>query len=355
MKRLGSIGKLAAGAGAVVAHEYKTAKNRPPAEPLKISPLGYIILVAGGILSAIIAFSYAKGILGLLLFFVLFFVVMIVGAFVGMLTYKDDDALIEEALSESSGINEETYDEETKDTITAIQDLLVAMAPYEEYEKEVAGLSKKEKVEVLTDALNKYYYQVSTNLEIPDGSEDYTEGFISHFSLPSDEIMAYDNSFYVEYEKALNLRDILNGVTPTRVTIGHPINMTKGEQPLWAFSSVDYLEEVVQRSNVGATSALSVKIAKGIYYHVGAFKGKRLITSSLKLLAKGDLIVTNKNIYLYTPERTVKYPVKKIIAYVPFEDGLGVQPEKTNGKTVYFKGLDGRYAFNLVTNIKNLC
>lgn len=66
------------------------------------------------------------------------------------------------------------------------------------------------------------------------------------------------------------------------------------------------------------------------------------------------MIVTNINIYFYSAAKSIKFPYNKIISYVPFEDGIGIQQDKANAKTIYFKGLDGRFAFNIVSNIKNL-
>ena len=60
------------------------------------------------------------------------------------------------------------------------------------------------------------------------------------------------------------------------------------------------------------------------------------------------------NVYFYSTANSMKFPYKKIISFVPFEDGLGIQPDRANAKTVYFKGLDGRFAFNVVSNINNL-
>ena len=153
------------------------------------------------------------------------------------------------------------------------------------------------------------------------------------------------------------LSSVLRGELPKKGTItmtGCPINFEMDEEILWVFNSVTSYQEVTKTINVGASQGLSVRIARGIYYRVGAFRGEPIRTSSLKPLYYGDMIITNKNVYFYSTQKSVKYPYDKILAYVPFEDAIGIQQTRANSKTIYYKGVDGRYAFNLLTNIKNL-
>ena len=342
MKRLESMGKFAVGVTAHATHKKKTAPNSPPAGDLHVSPIGYFVLIAGFI-----------GLLGGLLAILCGFLSIVLGLVIGMLTYEDDSSL-DNNINDVQDSEGKEFDEISHEKITSIKDLLFKMAPYESYEKVIEGLSQSEREELLITALNEYYAEMAESLEITKESEDYAETFIEKLSLPVDKIQSYLNNDYVEYEKALNLFDMLNGITPTRVTIDHPINMTKNEQPLWVFPRVDYYEEIFQRSFAGASSSLNIKIAKGVYYRTGAFKGRPIVTSSLKAISSGDLIITNKCIYLFSYQKSAKYPIKKILSFLPYEDGLGLQLDKVNAKNVYFKGLDGRYAYNIVSNIKNL-
>ena len=183
--------------------------------------------------------------------------------------------------------------------------------------------------------------------------ESYIDSYMAKYSLNDDETTHSDT--YIEFTKSLIVQDMLNGVTSKRVTIdGCPINMQANEIPLWPFMNVVYYEEVTKRTMVGASSGINIRIAKGIYYRVGAFKGEPLITSNLQAKYGGALILTNKNIYFYSTAKSMKFPYSKIISFVPFEDGLGIQQDKANAKTIYFKGIDGRFAFNIVSNINNL-
>ena len=360
MKSLETIGKLAVGtaalAGTTVAHEIKSEREIHQSDSSGFWAISLTVMFIGAVTSAGIGFGIVGGFWGFIVTVILLIVSVIVGLIIGFSVGSSSSSSSSSPSSASLSTNnlKQKNIEQSLEKLMAIKDLLFNMAPYEDYNNELACLSTDEKKNVLMRALNEYYAEMATSTEIPQESEKYTDELIKTFSLPVNIIQNQENKSYLDYQGALNLQDMLNGITPTRVSICHPINLTKDEQPLWVFPAVNYYEEISTRTNVGATNAISVRIGKGVYYHAGAFKGEPIITSNLKAIAFGDMIITNKCIYLYSRERSVKYPINKILAYVPFEDGIGIQPDKTNSKTVYFRGLDGTYAYNVVSNIKNL-
>lgn len=355
MKSLGKITKLAVGttalAGAVVAHEINNAKKEKRTKNVPFNAVSISIAFVGTLISACIGIGYIGGFGGWVVVLLGIFVSVLIGMITGVFF---DASPSSNDIPKQQALEQPPVESVSQEKLASIKDLIFSMAPYKDYSIVLDSLSAKEKKDVLMKALNAYYAEMATSYEIPEESESYTDGLIKAFSLPIDEIQSSANTYYVDYQGSLNLKDILNGITPKRVSIAHPINMAKDEQPLWVFPSVGYYEEVTKRTNIRASHGVSVRIAKGIYYHAGAFKGEPVITSSLKAIATGDMIITNKCIYLYSRQKTIKYPINKILAYVPFEDGLGIQPDKPNAKTAYFRGLDGTYAYNVVSNIKNL-
>ena len=75
--------------------------------------------------------------------------------------------------------------------------------------------------------------------------------------------------------KSATLRDLLNGVIPSRMSFNGSlsINLQKSEQIVWAFDASEYLEDRTRRQYVGGSRGVSVRVMKGVYYHVGGFKG----------------------------------------------------------------------------------
>jgi hypothetical protein len=232
--------------------------------------------------------------------------------------------------------------------------LIINMKPIEEINNIIQHIqSDEERKETIKRALDMALNNINSQDVIAPEMENYIDSYMEKYCLNNDETTHSDN--YVEFTKSLIIQDMLNSVTPQRVTLNPcPINLQAREIPIWPFLDVIYYEEVTKRTMVGASRGVSIRIAKGIYYRVGAFKGEPVVTSSLQPKYGGALILTNKNIYFYSSEKTMRFPYSKIISFVPFEDGLGIQLDKANAKPIYFKGIDGRFAFNVVSNINNL-
>jgi hypothetical protein len=71
--------------------------------------------------------------------------------------------------------------------------------------------------------------------------------------------------------KSAAIRDLLNGVIPKRVSFDGnlSLNLQKGEQIVWAFDHSEYLEDRTRRQYVGGSRGVSVRVMRGVYYHVG--------------------------------------------------------------------------------------
>ena len=156
--------------------------------------------------------------------------------------------------------------------------------------------------------------------------------------------------------KAAVLRDILNGVIPQRMSVegSLPINFQKGEQIVWAFSGSEYLEDKTRRQFVGASKGVSVRIMKGVYYKVGAFKGEPVEHTERVHVDTGWVVVTDKNIYFTGSRKSVRIPYAKIVSFEPFSDGVGIMRDAASAKTQIFITGDGWFTYNLVTNLAQI-
>jgi hypothetical protein len=195
--------------------------------------------------------------------------------------------------------------------VDEIYEMMLRLAPQEEIISTIQIMSSiKEKRITLKHAILRYLENISRYPDISIEKENYIDDLIEAFSLS--EIQHSDE--YVSFVKTLVVQDMLNGITPKRNSFNGPINFQKGEVFIWAFNDAIYYEEVTERTNVGASNGLSVRIAKGVYYRVGAFKGQTLVKSSLKAKYGGTLILTNKNIIFYSKEKSMRFPYSKIIS-----------------------------------------
>lgn len=177
---------------------------------------------------------------------------------------------------------------------------------------------------------------------------------INHFSLSKTELN--QNGAYSKIAKGSVLRDILEGNMPERVQIegNLPFNLQKTEKIVWVFKDVDYFEEKTRTSYVGGSQGFSVRIARGLYYRTGAFKGERVQTSETIHADTGLLGVTNKHIYFSGSSKRFRIAFNKIVTFEPFSDGIGVQRDAQTAKPQSFVTGDGWFTYNLITNLAQM-
>lgn len=155
---------------------------------------------------------------------------------------------------------------------------------------------------------------------------------IEHFSLSQTELDS--NGAYTKLVKGGVLRDILEGIIPERVNIkgNLPFNLQKTEKLIWIFQDVKYYEQKKKTNYVGRSQGVSIRIAKGIYYRTGAFKGERVVTHETIHADTGILGVTNKHIYFSGGSKNFRIKFNKIVAFEPFSDGIGLQRDAVTAK-----------------------
>lgn len=182
------------------------------------------------------------------------------------------------------------------------------------------------------------------------------------------QLMTYANKFnlvqseldrkgqFTRAAQAGVLREILEGKVPQRVTINGsiPFNLQKSETLIWLFNNVTLLEEKTTRSFVGTSQGVSIRIAKGLYYRVGAFKGHPIETTQMANKGYGSLGVTTKNIYFAGSQKSLRVPYNKVITFAPYSDGIGIHTDAKTAKPIAFITGDGWFINNLVQNLAQM-
>ncbi len=186
--------------------------------------------------------------------------------------------------------------------------------------------------------------------EVEDRLVDLKEGL----SLSSGDLLRTDA--WDRITKSAVLRDLMNGVIPKRMRSDGslPLNFQKGEQVVWAFDRCDYLEEKTRRQYVGGSRGVSVRIMKGVYYHVGEFRGQAIDRTERVYVDTGLVAVTTKQIYFAGATKAFRIPYAKIVSFEPFSNGLGIMRDAASAKPQIFATHDGWFTYNLVTNLARL-
>lgn len=175
-----------------------------------------------------------------------------------------------------------------------------------------------------------------------------------HFSLPT-EILD-KNGAYTRVVKAAVLRDVLEGKIPQRLKFegALPFNFQKGETLVWLFRGVPYYEPRTRTIYSGGYSGVSIRIAKGLYYRTGGFRGNPVVTTKLVNVDTGALAVTDKHIYFAGKAKSFRIRYDKIVSFKPYSDGIAIQRDASTAKPQIFVTYDGWFTYNLVTNLAHL-
>jgi len=112
--------------------------------------------------------------------------------------------------------------------------------------------------------------------------------FKSHFKYEQDNLNRNNSIFKVV--KGSILRDVFDGIIPEqRIDLNGqlPILFQKNESIIWIFYLVSYYEQKTRTEYQGGSQGVSVRIAKGLYYRVSAFKGNAIKTEEMSFKAIG--------------------------------------------------------------------
>lgn len=189
---------------------------------------------------------------------------------------------------------------------------------------------------------------------LTQNEEDDLFNFANSFSLEQKSLDK--NGYYSKIIKGAILRDIMEGTIPERVKISGslPFNFQKDEKLVWVFQNVDYYEKKTRKQYVGGYQGVSVKIAKGIYYRTGSFKGHPVETTETQKIDNGIFAVTDKHIYFSGSSKNFKINFNKIVTFKPYSDGLEIQKDTSTAKPQSFLTGDGWFTYNLVMNLSNI-
>lgn len=205
--------------------------------------------------------------------------------------------------------------------------------------------------ETLIDSLNDASYRFLEDGDISNEEHRTFLKFLDEFNIDLGTLPPQsNNSNIIKVGQLILLKNLKNGIRPD-ISVDLPILLTKDEFCVWVYNQVSLFEEKTKSEWVGVPSTgVSVRICKGVYYHVGQTKKKKISTQYMAFISTGGLILTNKNMIFYSPSKSIKIPYKKIIALVPYSDGVEVQ-QQTNQKRLILTGFDAWFMMNLLSTV----
>ena len=149
------------------------------------------------------------------------------------------------------------------------------------------------------------------------------------------------------------LRDLLDGdPRDRRREYGLlPFNLQKTEKLIHVFEDTEYHERRTRTHYAGGSQGVSVRIARGVYYRVGGFKGERYQTEETVHADDGLMGFTDRHLYFAGDRKRFRIRWDRIVAFEPYADGIGVQRDAQSAKPQAFVTGDGWLTYNLAVNL----
>ena len=252
------------------------------------------------------------------------------------------------------------YDGVSKNIISLIENSGFSGANLSTLEKDIsvkaksAYINKESRNQLLISGWEKAVERAFDDGILTAEEESNLAKLMNYFSLSQADLN--QNGAYTKIVKGAVLRDILEGNIPEKIKTSErlPFNFQKTEKIVWVFQDVEYYEEKRRTRYVGGSKGVSVRIAKGLYYRTGAFKGEREQTSETIHADTGLFCATDKHIYFSGSSKRFRIAFNKIVAFEPFSDGMGVQRDAQTATLQTFITGDGWFVYNLITNLAQI-
>lgn len=178
---------------------------------------------------------------------------------------------------------------------------------------------------------------------------------VNYLGFSQDELN--ENDAHKKLVKGSILRSVMvDGEIPNKVGVEGqlPFNFQKSEQLIWLEHDVKYYETKVKTRYVGGSRGVSIRIVKGVYFRTGSFKGERVQNHETNHVDTGLLVITNKHIYFGGDLKSFRVPFSKIVSFMPYSDGFGIQKDAATAKPQIFRTGEGWFIYNLLSNISNI-
>lgn len=163
------------------------------------------------------------------------------------------------------------------------------------------------------------------------------------------------NGAYTRLVQAGILRDLVEGKVPQRMRLASralPFRLQKTETMIWVFHHVDYYTVRTRREYRGRSAGVSVRVARGVYFRTGGFKGHPVDYDETVHVDTGLLGVTTRHIYFAGVSKRFRVRHDRIVTIEPYSDGVGIMRDSVRARPETFRVGDGWFAYNLLRNIE---
>ena len=218
-----------------------------------------------------------------------------------------------------------------------------------------ADLDRNDLREVIVHCLETEVERVLEDELLTEAEERAVAAVSRHFGLGEKDLDS--RGAWTRMVKAAVLRDLTNGVVPHRGGFDPrsvPFRLQKSETLIWVFSNVDYSTVRTRREFRGKSAGVSIRVAKGVYFRTGSFKGRPVEIEETLHVDTGLLGVTTRHTYFTGTAKSFRVRHDRMVSIEPYSDGFGIMRDTARATPETFRLGDGWFVYNLLRNIEYL-
>ncbi len=186
---------------------------------------------------------------------------------------------------------------------------------------------EKYKLAAVSDKSNPVWQEYGRQSLLPGEWKNITYGGMSNAKQ-----MEADIEYYLEQLKEGNI--------PSFDISGNPdIILKRNENFILNIDYVSLREPRAVRITKGGYGGPSFRVAKGVYFRLGAFNAQSESHEEIRTIDSGTLTLTNKRLIFSGNKRTVSMDIRKILSVHPYRDAVAIRKEGRE-KIQYFTGIN---------------
>ncbi len=199
-----------------------------------------------------------------------------------------------------------------------------------EAQQAALSISEQEMNEIRIKAYKSAYDGIKRDGKITSEEEAELTKIQKYFKIQDQDIEPTKK----ELARFRLLREIASGNIP-EVNVSNMV-FQKGEKAYWSEGAKLIEERVIKRRYEGGSRGVSIRIAKGLSYRVGAHRGHLVADLAIVPVSFGEFVITNKRVVFIGDKKSFSLKLEKILNIEFYSDGVNMSEESGKHRLVQF-------------------
>lgn len=211
---------------------------------------------------------------------------------------------------------------------------------------------ENKKKQIISDKMEHIVELAYKDGIISEDEEQKITEVLAHYGMKASDLPRYTHEMLI---KGLIIRDLLEGKCSDRIVVpNNTFNLMKSEKMIFAFGGMPISEIKTVSEYQAGSQGFSFRVMKGVYYHAGGTKGKRIEKKVVKSLGYSDVVITNKHVYFQANGDAMRIKHDKIVSIIPDSEGVTVFRDGARQNPLCFQTSEAWFLANVMKNAQNV-